>query len=1134
MIINLEKSKKYFFFLLYTFFLFYSINCKATSERETKKPINYEIIYEKYMNGDASGALREIENIDSNDHEILELAGNIHYEKANIPEAIHYYNRALFLKKSEALYLRLVSCFLYQRNKEEAIRTLKILNEGNQGEPHYSFLIGVLYKQLNEFRNAMIFFAYSLNRGFEPKEDVYNQILYIKNSIQDERLIIEFEKYFKDAEKIDNFQDSTIEISKIEIEVGKKKYKNAIEILKELLRKKPENIDLISILAELYFLDNQYTESYSEFKKLKKINPESLDAGLGIVRTLLKLNNLDEAYKEIKNLEKKFNGNPEFHTINSQFYEFKKDYLKAQHELLKIGSLDLLEPEKIIKLGDLYLMRAMPEQALNLYYKLESKIDKNLYKKKLKLAKSHLYVNEFLKLLNFGDLIKAGESIEKAREVDLNLKSEFFYSYYLSKIGKNEESSLLFNNIYSKYNYYPAIILANQTNNEIKKIDENLSSQRIEELHELSEFYEFIGEYEKVIEVWNNPENPKPGRERLVRSIYNLAKRELKKGNLEKVFEYSNRLKNLKAFDEYTELEKKIPLKLISKSGEKNENQLNTYKKIFSSSGSVSILKKIFEIYVNLSEIEKALVFIKENEYINSPEYLEVLVEFYISTGFYSTAVTLSLEIESSYPESAIPKVVIGKLKLIEKNSNAIDYFQKALDINPGYTPAVMGMGLYYFDKKEYNKAETYFKFILEQDKFDIEALHQLALIEYHKGNSINSEYLIEEVLKIRDNYLPALFLKSKILFSKNNYDESKLLIEKILKISENIDYLKFYKKILNKMNLSKEYTQKVEEKILQKLEYDNHISEKISIQSVHLQNIIQPEIPPIKINKNYLFIGKETSILYDGNFKNVIWKNDLLRNIKNIKFIGIKDIYLTSLNELFRVDLQSGRILWKIELLENDSTDLFVKDFIYYSIKKDNQDFYIYIIDSNGKLIKKLEIKKSNKIFLDEKGNIYSVFISERSLELQIFYDHGKSRILKTLFLPQKTYILYSFQYKNSIVLFTENFIYSLDFEGKLALNSHNRNLSKYLLTYKNKSYFLSKKNKVYSFDLDNSGLSIAADILPERRQEHNLDALDKESFLDILRENKIFRDKLKSRDSVIFKIKQENNRSPDLMQVK
>lgn len=124
--------------------------------------------------------------------------------------------------------------------------------------------------------------------------------------------------------------------------------------------------------------------------------------------------------------------------------------------------------------------------------------------------------------------------------------------------------------------------------------------------------------------------------------------------------------------------------------------------------------------------------------------WLHYLAGLYIeSQGYYKRAINLkpnSIEARMGY---VYPLAALGNMNLV------VDQYSKILEIDPNNTTVNYKMGMIAFEKKEYKKAQEYFKKITNLYPFSYDSLIMVAWTHYHLKQNKEAKELFQTILLI-------------------------------------------------------------------------------------------------------------------------------------------------------------------------------------------------------------------------------------------------------------------------------------------------------------------------------------------------------------------------------------------------
>ncbi len=139
---------------------------------------------------------------------------------------------------------------------------------------------------------------------------------------------------------------------------------------------------------------------------------------------------------------------------------------------------------------------------------------------------------------------------------------------------------------------------------------------------------------------------------------------------------------------------------------------------------------------------------------------------------------------------------------------DAIGTFESAIDLDKGFKKPYMGLGLVYYDKKDYRKAAKWLKkyVVLADDKAEFMGLRTLGMAEFRLGRLIEAEDALKKAAFLAEDSkdrAEVLYNLGNTLFEMGNLDEGVLYYSRAL--AENQDYKKVYENLARMLEDRKE-----------------------------------------------------------------------------------------------------------------------------------------------------------------------------------------------------------------------------------------------------------------------------------------------------------------------------------------
>jgi tetratricopeptide (TPR) repeat protein len=1068
------------FLIKFLIFIFLNFNCSSNTEI-VKKNYNYNDIYDLYLNGKYEKALSQIINSQLEDYNLFILSGNICLKLNNITESEFYFKKAYNLNKNEEAGLNLVNLLILKNDRYSAINILEELYNYNKYESLYPFLLGILFKELSDYDKSLEYFTYSLNRDFQPENEIYYNVIEIfklnKNITLNNKYSNLFSKSFNELEKIKNrYKNNLINL---EILINKNNYSEAINQIKDILLENKNEENLLILLGDLYFLNSEIESAIKVYDSLLLENPKLFVAYIGLINCNIKLKNYEKIKYLINKSKQIFNDNTEIYYKSCLFNELILDYPSAILDCKRsISNNTNKSSERLLKLGDLYLKTNNPSEALKIYSELKSKIPPNIYEDRIKTSISIMSIIKSKKYLELNNIEKGFIEAKKSIQYNNNLNSELFYSKFIYKYIDQKEGIKLLKDIYKKYNYFPIILfLKNSVNPQFYELIKDL--ELIEFLNdnknnlEAAMFYE---EEENFVEAINFYNKLLPSEDDLfiknkISNCYYLIsynyfkekKYELSLLNINNAKNYKvdtnikkleinikyqiERIKNINIYNKIEEYEKK----------EKYEEALIFYLRIFKNNKNLEIANKIFNIYIKNNNIEKLLEFIETENIKNLIEGRESIANIFFKIGYLSEAKNLCLEIINDNPSSLIPYIILGSIYLEENLEESIKFFNLALENSSDSTEAINGLGIAYFKNNNLMLAKKYFNIALSLDSKNNITIYNLIII-YMKENNLSSAENLLSSLNEKENKNDYLYLKSYLLFLKGNYNEALLLIEELLKKSQTIKYYNLLLQISKKNNLPNHKLSDIKNKIseLKLIENDSYHSSKSIIATIELnEKLVQT---PIKVKNGYLVNNGNNLIMMNNSFSKILWK--IKGSFSSINNFSSESIFVLSNNELIMIDITNGTAKWKFIFDYTVKPLLLFRGNIFLYFKNINKNNSLLLkINQNGKLLSSKEFDSSLGLYIDFSENLYFFKNKQSIIEWSISSSSFDAIV------ERKT--LFTFNYEpleevnissNYIILQKGSFIYKFYQNGNIQIKKMNSNKYK-IIFINNKINLLSNE---------------------------------------------------------------------------
>ncbi len=210
-----------------------------------------------------------------------------------------------------------------------------------------------------------------------------------------------------------------------------KKYKEAIDTVKNILKTDPEIVDAYMLLGNLYYREREFEKAMESFYEVLKRKPDYNFATINIINCLVGLEKFDEAEKTAADFIKRFPTDYALYMELGKIKLIKGDYDNALKMYQKALSLDPKNSEAMNKVAEILIVKKEFNKARKFLLKA-SKISpegKEIYYNLAQIAEKE------------GNIEKAIEYYKK----EIKNNPENFKAYYnlaenLREIGENNEA----------------------------------------------------------------------------------------------------------------------------------------------------------------------------------------------------------------------------------------------------------------------------------------------------------------------------------------------------------------------------------------------------------------------------------------------------------------------------------------------------------------------------------------------------------------------------------------------------------------------------------------------------------------------------------------------------------------------
>ena len=210
----------------------------------------------------------------------------------------------------------------------------------------------------------------------------------------------------------------------------------------------------------------------------------------------------------------------------------------------------------------------------------------------------------------------------------------------------------------------------------------------------------------------------------------------------------------------------------------------------------IKFFLNLYPLFIKKQNYEKAIYFInkiiKLNKNVNNVVIRDKGYVYYLQNKF--NEANKLIEQSLLHDDSDFFTLNIKGLILSKENSfsKAIDYFSKAIKINPEYTDSYNNLGNCYYELEDFDKSFKYFKKSYSLNKFDISSIINISNILSLKNKYNSSINLLKKVLKVDPNNKKALFNLCICFFRIKDEKNAKKYFNQLIKIDPDNNDLKY------------------------------------------------------------------------------------------------------------------------------------------------------------------------------------------------------------------------------------------------------------------------------------------------------------------------------------------------------
>ncbi len=726
-----------------------------------------------------------------------------------IKEAVHY---APTDKKDEYM-IDMANIYHLQKSYGKSEEIYRDILRKNPKNIRAIYNLGYLYQKTGKKSEAVNHYSKILQLKPNHKKSFISLIqLYMQEMRYDKIISLSHQFQKDDPEQTEGYYYEAIAL----LRQDKPNYPSAISLLKKALDKKPEDSQLLYMLAYTYVKNEQYGEALPLLDEVVHISPDSPEIYRLLAIIALKQNNLSTA---IKHLEKELALKPSselYHLIGKIYLEIgdKEAGLNALNKSLENSSLqdtDILSEE-------------------GLYEYLHGNLEASEDTLKKVIAKSpddnfETYVLLIVNLLNqhkYKDVISQVQSALKKfsekQELLLNLLSQAYIGE-----GKLEEAEKTLSKALTLKPDFPLTHINlsavyfqqgkyDKTKEELKKIISKDPKNRQANLL-LSRAYQASSENQIAEKILKGLLESNPSDLLVLKEIILL---DIKMKQFEEALQYSDKFisTDTESMEGYM-LKSRVYVSLgnisesldtidkgLEKIGENlgvlataahlsTDNGLHdralTYLERCKSQYNLQQHSELKYLYagnlIETGKAEEARIYIEKEFKKDDIQTLYLLGISCIKTGDFAKAEEYLEKVVLTNSRLSEAVFNLAKVKLTRGNKEkAKELFRKAIEINPKKEKYYIALAMFYEIEKETDAAIALYQEGLAKIPASIPFMNNLALLYLKKDNQKAISYA-DQVLKIAPDDPNVLDTVGQIYYQMNNFEKAVSYLEKAAEI---------------------------------------------------------------------------------------------------------------------------------------------------------------------------------------------------------------------------------------------------------------------------------------------------------------------------------------------------------------
>jgi tetratricopeptide (TPR) repeat protein len=1015
-------------------------------------------------------------------HQIYSILANIYKDKNNFPYAEYYASLALEREKSIENYLLIISILNARGKYNEMIEYYEeLINLDYQYEFLYN--LSELYFFIKNYNKSNEYLELSFMKGLN-EFDYFKMKIDICFVLNQTSCLSEYSEKIKLSNKnfqIENYIFSNNSLDKALYYLKNNQIDLSIFYLEKYTELNPTNIDILTLLVDLYFKEERNKSGLDLAHKVLTLKELNFSAMQSIIKYYTKKNELDNfknfiypyyrKYPKDKNINyfmgiyKKLNNNQDEaiqyfkrailygHQSDLAYYDLvnllilKKDYQNAliflnkieneiSHDITKEYNL-YIQAQLLQEQGDFYFNNRLYEESLVNYLKSEKYFIS--YQSKYKIGLVYFYLNDISNSIKY--------FLESVKLNNSNNNLSYIYLSLFKKKKKINLSDIIFPNLREKdiafglgLEFESANLFLEALNQYKKIIINHKDDKRF--LNEVSKKYLYLVEYCLINNI--NLDNE------LILFIHRL---ELDKNKLDRfqiILNQSNIQKKI-----HPKIEKAESLFLKNSFNESLKLFLEIEEKFI----SVDVVLGILKNYFRLNRKEEGVQYIKKFNLFQFNDNIYKIINYLIEEKEIKLSENLLNQLKDRAEDNNLFYYHLSKIYLYQgKTIKSEEFIQKALLLNPDHEDSKFLK----LDILILKNEKELIKIYLDKIRQSIKNQNELKYYEAYYYFTINefeqSKKLIKENLKI-SNSRKSYELLYNIYFKQKNYKKALSVLTKISEIFPNID---LSSKKLDLIQLIKESSPKLKFSFgVESLSIENSLFE---FKSYPIRDGLISE--PIVSNKNFYFTFKNAILCENKDQKKEVWRLDFSEN-EIIKKIDIHDKYLYVFGDRFLLKLnpENGNLIYKKVFLSNILSFSYKPNLL---LQLENSIGSILLkIGENGETIKKINLDSNTIVFQVNSGKVFLIKNFKDMFEYQVYSsDLEIFNDKRTLFSPVSGDLeIYSVDH-SSVLIQRENYFYKIDPNNQFQIKKISEGSVIKILHETQNSLIYTKEGNYYLFD--------------------------------------------------------------------